>query len=232
VSGGGRGIARWAPWILVAALLVLLASATWKLALDSRRSPHLEPTISDPDEAIAAFRGAAPAGGAEVEFLIAPLHADPDRQRFEALALAQRLGLEEGEPWRLVRRGAADPGAGADELLAPLPASGYVVRDSRGVALRSLEVPPAGELVDPVRSAFAPWLSSDRSTTTCVLWGRAPGAGARLAAVAGKAEIALESSSVHRSELEVPLARLERPGGGKNAPPDASEARDAGRERR
>jgi hypothetical protein len=227
VSDAGRRVPRWAPWLLLAALLLLIASATWKLAIDSDRSRHGLPQVSDPDEPIAAYRAEAHGPNGEVvTFLVAPLHADPARQRFEASALAERLALDSGEPWRLVRRGpATDPGtAGTDELYAPLPPSGFSVRDGGGVALRSLEAPAAGGLVDPVRSAFAPWTSSDRSTTTCVLWGRPPGDGAVLGTGNGEAEVPLEASTVHRSELEVPLARLERPLQGKNPDAPASES--------
>lgn len=228
---------RWAPWLLVAAMLLLVASATWKLALDSGRSSDGLPEVSDPDEPISAYRGEARGPNGElVTFLLAPLHADPARQQFEARALAERLGLDSGEPWRLVRRGpSAEAGTrpGTDELHAALPPSGYSVRDGRGEALRSLEAPPsAGELVDPVRSAFAPWTSSDRSTTSCVLWGRRPEAGAVLGTAGGKAEVPLAASTVHRSELEVPLARLERPEMGKNPGAPASESPDEGPSRR
>ncbi len=109
-----------------------------------------------------------------------PLDPDPVRQRALAGALAARFGLAAGEPWRLTLARASGAGAGSDlagALAAPL------VLDERGQALAAVALGRAtpGAPADPLATLLgAASLAGADGARARVLWGRAPGAGARL----------------------------------------------------
>jgi hypothetical protein len=83
------------------------------------------------------------------------LHALPERQAFDAAALAARLGLPEGEPWRLglTARAEVAPGVAvgdaANEPLA-LPLAGLTL-----TGFEALAGPVDGARPDPLRTLFA-----------------------------------------------------------------------------
>lgn len=156
------------------------------------------------------------AGGA-LELELAPLHAQLERQRFDAGALAARLGLEAGEPWALDLRWSkelAPAGGDSAEASASEPAGlalgGLKVEDAQGEALRALvecaaaaegreapratDVHAARAVSDPLLQLYAlPAAELAPGTSArCVLWGRAPHAGARLALGALRVELAAQ----------------------------------------
>jgi hypothetical protein len=242
---------RSAPFLFVllpAAILALL------LALLLQR-PHtrvdvVPPVASDPDQTVAAFAGRIDgADGSRLVARLAPLHADPDRQRFEASSLQRRLDLEAGEPWRFSLRwdGPEDPdgtgGAASGVFGAEGPARGEPRSEAVGLGLGPLEVHDAGGralssiradelgdgVVDPLRTLFAPPGGALRhgQAVDWVLWGRRPVDGAQVvgllplggpdaeafeASTGLRGPLTLEPKPVRRSEMQLPVAWLDRTG--------------------
>ena len=198
------------------AMLALAAYIAWRLR--PANAPHTPPAASNPDQPIAALSAefTTPAG-ARITARLAPLHADAGRQTFESVSMRERLALAEGQPWRLSLR--YDAGSGADAP-APLALGAVEVRDENGVALASIPSASAGgEPADPLRALMVAPSGTLQlgQAVDWVLWGRAPGAQARLSGLAG-VELAFKAQSIRRSELSLPLARLDRdaPSRGKN----------------
>ena len=119
-----------------------------------------------------------------------PMHEDAHRQRFDGGALAKRLGLEEGEPWRLklVPFGEApesEPSGvhvleGQRECLSPL--------------LDELAVSDGG-VHDPLIALFQPRKEQEgEQAWEFVLWGEAPAFDGQLECSWGSASLSLVSS--------------------------------------
>jgi len=257
-------VSRRGPGPLLVLLPALILAVV--LALLLRRPPTFRrldpPEVSDPDAAVPALLGTLPAAdGGALAARLTPMHADPARQAFEAAALRKRFALPEGEPWRLslrwdppddgsggaasARFGTAGPARGeAGTGQAALALGPVGIEDEEGLALDSLGTPaPGGAGVDPLRVLFGPPTGGLRpgQTADWILWGRAPGHGARLVGLLPPPDspdaddferstglcgpLRLEPGSARASELVVPVARLDRaaPGDGKNPVPVASE---------
>jgi hypothetical protein len=252
---GARPRRRAGPLLLLLplALLVLGLAHLWRR--EPVPSPAPPPGVTSPDETVSAWTGELEGvDGGWLVATLAPVHADATRQSFEARALRRELGLGAGQPWRLSVRWERPPGpagthpGGADGPLQS-PAAGIAlgpvsVHDEQGPALESLEAvsqPLDGAPVQPLRTLVAPPSGALRpgQTADWILWGRAPGAGARLvglvpeqdelfrAATGFGGALALRSTEVRRGDLGQPLARLERPPSGKR---DGGQASDAGDE--
>lgn len=204
---------------LVFALLALLASAVVKLATNEALPGPSRPEIADPEqpiEAWVALRNGAPARS--VRYRLTALYTDPARQAFEAAALRARLGLAEGEPYRLTRT--RDPLAADGPALSERP----VVRDEHGQALAPIPASVPGDgPADPIRTLFSTPVGIERGgAREWILWGRAPHGAAELALDDGHC-LALTQDKVRRADLEVPMAHLERAAAaGKNAGAAAS----------
>lgn len=233
-AGGERR--RGGPWLL--ALPLFVGALALRLALE--REPPAADRPARP-ASIAASEVAGHAGllafpdGSRLSARLARLHAAPaerERQRFDAEVLRARLGLEEGEPFRLALSwraehapsdpAAPDPAAREREG-APSPLelvlAELVVRDGEGEALRVLAPPaPSAEgAADPLAVLLAPPREALRpgESIELVLWGREPGPGARVEAsvlqTGAERGCALELAPralMARSEAE--LARVER----------------------
>lgn len=215
-----RGVGRrFGPALLLPPLAAFVAGA-WFLHTrpnfwgSGGRGADGVPEIADPEEAIEGLAGVLELEpGLELRATLAPLHADPERQAFDAAALARRFDLDPGEPWRLRVR--------AD--VARYRAEGLRVVDARGVALVELLPEPAARPVDrpadPLRTllsahgAAGARLPRGRATLDVVLWGRRPEAGARLEGLAPAAgaplAMELEPERLRRADLSGPLARLD-----------------------
>ncbi|MBI5433844.1 MAG: hypothetical protein HZA52_13515 [Planctomycetes bacterium] len=223
-----------------------LAALYW---LERERTPlaNRPPTIASPDEGVAGFSARANLAEGVLRVRLVPLHPDAERQRFDSLALARRLGLAAGEPWRLTLT--------LDDASAPLEldTARLVVRDRSGDALVPLGCVVAGDArpdsrlhdrptdrpSDPLRALVGAGLESlaPARSLDVVLWGRAPtneprlagftasGGTARTAGAEARDDFALERAVHRRAELETPLARLEL--AGKSA--DARASSDAQR---
>ena len=135
--------------------------------------------------------------GGSLRVSLAPLHEDARRQEFDGVALARRLALAEGEPWRLrlVALGAGPAG----------PLDGVAVVDGEGVCsapiLQGVELAQEG-VQDPLVGLFQPrTIVGERPSWELVLWGRAPGPGVRLECSWGSAELAEESEEEERERV-------------------------------
>ncbi len=248
--GAARPRAR-GPGALVLFLLVFLSvvgAASLFFGRRSRRTPAAPPQVTSPDETVAAFSGELEGAGGWLSATLAPLHAEPARQAFESSALARRLGLGPGEPWRLRVRwqrrrepGASRPAGDRPERDSPagIALGAVEVLDSEGAALRSFVPPPAPgngparpleTLLAPPAGALHPGAVAD-----WVLWGRTPagevrlsglvpeGDGEFLAATGFEGPFVLRAAWLRRGDLQAPLARLDRARPGKNGPELPSE---------
>lgn len=216
-------------------LLFFVLALSHVLQRPRRGDPAPPPTQSDPDDGVAGWRGElAGVRSTWLEATLTPLHAEPARHEFESRALERRLGLEPGQAWRLRVQwsaGEAALGARVAEALASAEPAGLglgavEVLDVQGTALRALPAPDAGSgAADPLRVLVSPPPGALRpgQAADWILWGRAPGEGARLvglvpeddeafrAATGFAGRLELRAVSVRRGDLEEPLARLERP---------------------
>ena len=169
-------------------------------------------------QALRGFEGLAQGAGGHGARLFArltPLQAGEGWQRHDAEVLRERLGLGEGEPWRLELVQAPGEDAGPIGLL---PAA---VADARGRALRSLETLPGAEtspdggappVVDPLRALVtqpARELGAGEEVQL-VLWGRRPGDDARLllGVEGASGSVPLAETSVPAEDLARSLARV------------------------
>ncbi|MCC6409300.1 MAG: hypothetical protein IT453_19230 [Planctomycetes bacterium] len=217
------------PWVWLVPLLgFALAALYW---LERERTPlaNRPPTIASPDEGVAGFSARATLAEGVLRVRLVPLHPDVARQRFDSLALAQRLELAAGEPWRLTLT------LGEAQAPLELDTARLVVRDRSGDALVPLgravreERPNArrdDRPSDPLRTLVGAGVESlaPARSVDVVLWGRAPTDEPRLAgfvattgverpaAADARDGLALDRTVHRRAELETPLARLELSG--------------------
>ncbi len=198
--GGARA------WVLLALLPLSALALRAACAVPRAAAPAPAAPAADAAATTLAWDGTLEcADGSALRVRIQALHPAADRQAFDAAALRQRLALGPGEPFRCeIERTAATRGAAAP---APLFAD-LCVEDEAGTAL-ALPDPPralASPLVTLLRApaeGLAP-----RSTLTLLLWGRAPGPGARCRFSAAS-EVALARAEVAVPDAESPLARVD-----------------------
>jgi hypothetical protein len=241
----GATLGRSVVWILLLAVSMALAVLLYFGPHPTDRRPAPPPDVSDPEETIAAFTGElAAADGGWLIATLAPLHFDSRRQAFERDTLERRLGLADGEPWRLsLRWEAARPdaprGDAAGSAAARLGLHGLSIEDEHGKALEPLpDVAANGsDPVLPLRTLLSPPAGSlgPGETLDWILWGRAPGLGASLIGLAEDANpsanpfhgpLELRATRLRRADLGQPLARLDRDQAGKNPPAQTSGTRD------
>jgi hypothetical protein len=237
-------LGRSVTWLVLLAVSMALAVLLYFGPHPADRRPAPPPDISDPEETIAAFTGELAAGdGGWLIATLAPLHFDMRRQAFERDTLERRLGLADGEPWRLsLRWEAARPDAlrsAPGATTARLALQGLAIEDEHGKALEPLpEVASIdSEPVLPLRTLLAPPAGSlgPGETLDWILWGRAPGLGASLIGLAVDAKpsgtafpgsLELRATRLRRADLGQPLARLDRELAGKNPSAQTSGTRD------
>lgn len=197
--GPRRTLAGQSAWALLPAL-ALGAAILWigapalrkRLAapadVASARSGEVRPELEH-----VGFEAQAERGGTELRVRLAPLHAAPARQAFDARSLGRLLGLEGGMPWRLeLSRGgpesAGAPAQGAES--APRLNMNVDIQDP-GAGFRPLPL----ERLDP-RSPLVPLLSpSERSlgagqTGSIILWGPEKAGSPRLVGLGEDLELA------------------------------------------
>ncbi len=210
--GGRRERISPALWFLAGAVGLLLAGGVVTLLRLRAKAPYSPPSAGDPTGPVAVWRGdATNADGVRVVVELSELHADAGRQAFETATLRRRLGLGEGQPWRLrvVRAGAAN----AREALAIVAP---VIEDAAGVAANSFELPPLdGAVQDPLWSLLRIPREPLAYGEACdlVLWGRAPEGDASLRGLrlgAQDFELALSPAQASRAELERPFTHSTR----------------------
>lgn len=202
------------PLVLILPLLTLILAVLWSRHWRQTSSGERpEPPAAAQEREVEGWVGSGElAPGLLLSARLVPLHDEAQRQSFDREVLAQRLGLGPGEPWRLVLELVAPAAGAADETSLELTAA--AVEDSAGARLEPVlaDRPSAvqGEVVDPLRALLAlPGQSLHAGqAVTLVLWGAAPGAGARLLGFGEP--IDLQARRVRVDVLPATLARLER----------------------
>lgn len=196
---------------LLSVMLGILWARHWKPYPAGRR-PEPPPVVEA--SGVRGWAGTAtlPGGGRLVARLV-PLHSDPARQAFDAAALAHRLGLGDGAPWRLVLALRPEPAGAGERSLASIPLASVRISDDQGQALRSLAAPvpsPSG-VVDPVAVVVAPPTDAlePGKEVSLVLWGRPPGATAHARGLPAGVELVLHRETRLSDALDGALARLD-----------------------
>ncbi len=198
---------------LIVALCAAILIALWAREL-ARPGPgdRARPPSDDAPRTVAGWRGSRVlADGSRLEIELLPMHAEPERERFEALVLERRLGLAPGEPWRLnlVWRAAGE--TSGDESSAAIDLAGLAVHDVGGTALAPITsgVRPAA-VVDPVAVLFAPPRDGllPGEAVSLILWGRAPASEAWL--VDSSSEVALAQTGLAVNGLARSLVLVAR----------------------
>ncbi len=206
---------------LLITLCALVLFALWARRLGARTlGERARPPIVDAPASIPGWSAVlSMPGGGLLDVRLLPMHAEPERQRFEAQALERRLGLGVGEPWRLnlawlppeasLAPGATDPSDCLD-------LSALTVADASGVAQHTLRRPdaaPPGEPADPVLVLLTPPCArlGPGEAVSLILWGRAPLASPRLIGAGGPASsIELVQSGLVAAELARALVLVAR----------------------
>lgn len=202
------------PFVLILPLLTLILAVLWsrhwrQASTGERPEP---PTTAEEREVQGWVGSGQPAPGLLLSARLVPLHDEAARQTFDREVLADRLGLGPGEPWRLVLEFVAPTAVAADTSALELMA--VAVEDQAGARLGPMfsdrPSPAQGEVVDPLRALLAlPAQSLDVGhAVTLILWGQAPGAGARLLGLGEPIE--LQARRVRVDVLPATLARLDR----------------------
>jgi len=211
---GDRGRSGPGPFVLILPLLTLILAVLWsrhwrQSSTGERPAP---PAVAQEREVAGWVGSGELAPGLFLSARLVPLHDEAPRQTFDREVLADRLGLGPGEPWRLVLELVA-PGPGTTDA-SSLDLIAAAVKDSAGVRLGPVfphELSPsAGEIVDPLRALLGLPASGLEvgHAVTLVLWGEAPGPGARL--VGFGEPIDLQARRVRVDVLPATLARLDR----------------------
>ena len=215
----GAHIAALGPWLLLFPVVFLALATVWMI--ERRPSPTRAPQHPSPElDSVAGWSGSIVLDGIEeaslsqgtIHAVLAPLHADPERQEFERRTLQRRLALQDGEPWNLVLR--FTPGEGAAPEGLDLALVAVVGPNGRLVPLPA-EQPRAGEPSDPVRVLLAPPQGTlpPGAAIHLVLWGPDPGTEPRVTglklrgAVDAMLEVQLAARSVDNDTAHGTLAR-------------------------
>ena len=191
------------PVVMIVPLLSLIAGSLWMRARVGTGPPPGVPAVVDPDAMIEGWR--TPEGTGVVAAELFPLHAQPERQAFEAQRLAERLDLEPGEPFRLRLAQAA-----TEHTIDP---ASVAVRIEAATVLAVVRPGPAARR-GPLATLLAPPTALDPGgrVVEIVLWGEAPDSQPTLVVqdVSGT-ELTLELEPLERPRRELPafLARLD-----------------------
>jgi hypothetical protein len=162
------------------------------------------PLPADDALTIEGWRGPAAQIAEGIHLVLAPLHVNAERQAFDAQALAARLNLPDGEPWRLEVRG---PDAAALKALLDAQQAGNLsVRDASGVAssligsaVDAKQVEPSAR---PILNLLTPGeleVENEQIVGRWVLWGRRPLEACQL--VLSGQEWSLTPASLGREEI-------------------------------
>ena len=130
----------------------------------------------------------------EIEVRLKPMHDDARRQRFDGAALAKRLGLDEGEPWRLTL---VAPG----ELPSTVLSDVQVLEGGRQCLTPLVAEANAadGAVQDPLLALFrGPSDESVAGELELVLWGQAPSFDGQLQCSWGSASLLPEAAEEGR----------------------------------
>lgn len=245
---GERAARRGGPQLVFVPLCALFAVAWWISRPESGLRPSAPPPRTDPEAIQEVLWGEARAGGVTLTARLTPADVARERAEFQSLALERRYGLEAGALFRLrLEARAAETGAdGASPSEAAFDLRSVGIADDSGaalvpLALASPERPPdhppqqpPHHPMDPLATLLAPPSAPLRpgQGIDLFLWGKAPGAGARVTGLGeegGEVAVALVPRQVRAGDIGGPLARLDPAAvspntGGKSAPAASSTA--------
>jgi hypothetical protein len=222
---------RIGPIVMLLPLLSVVVALMWMHDRRPAPGPRAEPPLAAEVRDVDGWGGVLELlDGVRVVASVTRLHADPERQRFDAAALGARLArvwpeiaeggpgaARDGEPWRLRLQLVAPTGPSSERATGRVdgrhddPASAFalerlLVTDARGLALAT---PPRRDVApdavaDPLLALLAPprAVLGVGETLDLFLWGRAPGADAALIGLADPAP---------GSAATAPLALVRRP---------------------
>jgi hypothetical protein len=143
------------------------------------------------------WRGPAELEAKGIGFRLTPLHADPQRQAFDSLALARALELPKGSPFRLeIQLGDAWQASTPDGVLIELlnaPTSTLGIRDGEDVVAQVM-LHLAGADAPALRNLFYSGDSLSKSDGQIVMWGSLPDPEAELRLTCGGGELPLRAA--------------------------------------
>lgn len=162
------------------------------------------PLPADDRIAVQGWRGPTALSASGVDLILAPLHASAERQAFDAGALAERLALEPGEPWRLEVRALDAQGMAA--FTAAAEGGQIELVDADGVAAALMvervdqaALEPAALPILQLFAGDAPQEQNQQFVGRWVLWGRRPLAACTL--VVGSERMGLVPAALGREEI-------------------------------
>ncbi len=231
-----RSRALWNGPLVVFVPLVLSACAVWWMRHPGvSLVPSRPPARVDPETTQVVLGGELELSPSTLVFWLAPADLDVGRQAFQAQALRKRYALDEGEPWRLRLEWRAGEAAGTLPSWSSIELSKLVIEDQRGRALAPMhlnrELDPLATLLQPPAVPLEMGASID-----LVLWGRAPGAEAKLVGFEARDssdrevilghefQVSLSSRPLRKGDLVGPLARLDSAPAGPNPKPEGKTA--------
>lgn len=207
-------VSSWTTGFIIYFVLPLCAFTATALYLNSRDHLGNQGTPPPPPVgntlAVQGLTGLlAGEQGARLELRLLPLHADPDRQRFDQVQLRRHFELGAGEPWRLEVRYHADPGRPLAEQ-ARLDLSQLRVVDGDGKALARIPAKaptPVTGLRDPLAELLSrtPAELGAGHTAQLILWGPAPEDAALVQGLVRAGEVALPLFAPANPQSELAL---------------------------
>jgi len=214
------------PIVMIVPLLSLIAGALWMRERVHEGPPPGAPSVADPDVRVAGWRTPV-TGASPLVAELFPLHADDERQAFEAERLRERLDLGPGEPFRL-RLSVSELAPELDPSTLRLTTGGQPVLTCVRPGPDAFAGPLATLLWPPAR------LDPGGRIVEIVLWGSAPDEAPTLCVDARdgtELSVPLETTGRPRRELPAFLARLDpgelgKEGGAASSQTDEESASD------
>ena len=193
-------------------LLPLLVLVCWVLWVRNGSSSPGTGRASPPaavEQQTQGWLGALDLGdGARLEARLVSLHGEDRRQDFDRSVLAERLGLDSGEPWLLELLYSSGAGGGAPTLSLGSLGLLWDAGKLMPLALKA-PVPAEGGVVDPLLSLLAlPPELPPGSRLAAVLWGGRPGQEATL--TLGPHLVPMGAGTLPSGSISRTLAHLDR----------------------
>lgn len=168
------------PAVLLIPFLVGVLGIFWARSRDEGPLGERPPAPQESSvDLVNLWTGELDFSGGRLVAELGALHLDPARQEQDARTLASRFGLPDGQPWRLRVRLEAKEKAVLDPAHLQLVSDGSVCLEPLGPIQNSPGHPLVPLLAASPRSLGGP------SPADVILWGREPGATARLEGVRG-----------------------------------------------
>jgi len=164
--------------------LVLFAAVRDQLAGRAADPRSVVPTPASSELGVGGWRGPTSVQARGLKLLLAPLHTGSERQAFDAKVLEERLGLGPGQPFRLEVSVEEGPDCPEFALLEAAARAGELFVEDHDGRAAELLFARAGEVAagaEPILRLFDPVETTGTERHgRLVLWGRPPGAAARL----------------------------------------------------